>query len=88
MEKNWFGLKTHILNPHTRPHTHTYIYIYLKLVISKILNIAFLIATIMLSHINVIFQPTFVQLNLSKRFSKHEGYEYTNLIFTAVTHLF
>ena len=60
----------------------------LKFIISKILSITFIIATILLSHINVTFQPTFVQLNLSKRFSKHEGYEYTNLIFTTVTHLF
>ena len=64
-----FELKALILNPkllkHT--HTHTHIYIYLKLMISKILNIAFIFATLLLSHINVAFQSTSIQLNLSKR---------------------
>ena len=35
--------------------------------ISKILNIAFIFATLLLSHINVAFQSTSMQLNLSER---------------------
>ena len=66
-----FELKALILNPkllkHTHTHTHTHTYIYLKLMISKILNIAFIFATLLLSHINVAFQSTSIQLNLSER---------------------
>ena len=54
----------------------------------KSLSIAFNIATLLLSYINVVFQSTLVRLNLSESVSKHEGYEYTNLIFRVVTHLF
>ena len=60
----------------------------LKLIISKILSIVFIVATLLLSHINVAFQSISIRLNLSESFSKHEGYEYTNLIFRIVTHLF
>ena len=49
---------------------------------------AFIIAMLLLSHINVVFQFTSVRLNLSESFSKHEGYEYTNVIFRAIIHLF
>ena len=59
-----------------------------KLVISKILRIPFIVITILLSHINVAFQSISIWLNLSESLSKHEGYEYTNLIFRIVTHLF
>ena len=59
-----------------------------RLVISKILSIAFIITTLLFSHINVIFQSTSVQLNLSKSLSKHKSYEYTNVIFKVIIHLF
>ena len=72
MGKDIFGLKALNLNP------YIYIYIYLKLVISKILNITFIVATLLLNHINVAFQSTLVRLNLSESLSKHKGYEYTN----------
>ena len=66
-----FKLKALILNPkllkYTHTHTHTHIYIYLKLMISKILNIAFIFATFLLSHINVAFRSISMQLNLSGR---------------------
>ena len=48
-----------------------YIYIYLKLVVTKILNIAFIVATLLLSHINIVFQSTLVRINLSESLSKH-----------------
>ena len=79
-----FGLRASILNL----NLYIYIYIYLKLVIYKILSIAFIIATLLLSHINLAFQSTSVQLNLSKILSKHECYKYTNLIFRLVIQLF
>ena len=47
----------------------------LKLVISKILSITFIIATLLLSHINVTFQFTLIRLNLSESLSKHKDYE-------------
>ena len=74
MGKDIFGLKALNLNP----YIYIYIYIYLKLVISKILNITFIVATLLLNHINVAFQSTLVRLNLSESLSKHKGYEYTN----------
>ena len=42
----------------------------------------------MLSHIKITFQSTLVMLNLSESLSKHKEYEYTNIIFRAVIHLF
>ena len=78
-----FGLKVPILNPNLLK-----IYINLKLVISKIFNIAFIVTTILLSHINVALQFTLVQLNLSESLYKHKGCEYTNVIFRAVIYLF
>ena len=68
-----FGLKEPNLNPNLLKN----IYINLKLVISKILSIEFVVATLLLSHINK-----------SESLSKHESYEYKNLIFRAVIHLF
>ena len=61
-------------------------YINLKLVICKILSIAFFVATFLLSHINITFQFTLVRLNLSKSLSKHKGYEYINVIFMTIIH--
>ena len=46
--KDMFGLRASII----------YIYISIKLVISKILNITFIIATLFLSHIDAVFQTT------------------------------
>ena len=46
----------------------------------------FIIATLLLSHINVSFQLTSIWLKGSKSLSKHDGYKYTNLISRAVTH--
>ena len=60
----------------------------LKLIISKILSIVFIVTTLLLSHINVAFQSISIRLNLSESLSKHKSYEYTNLIFRVVTHLF
>ena len=60
----------------------------LKLVISKILSIVFIIATLLLNHINVAFQSILIQLNLSDNLSKHNSYEYINVIFRVVIHLF
>jgi len=62
MRKNMFGLKTPILNPNLL--IYIYLYIYLKLVISKILSMVFVIATLLLSLVNVVFQFTLLQLNL------------------------
>ena len=77
-----FGLRAPILNANLLKKKD------FKFVISKILSITFIITTLLLSHINVAFQFTLVLLNLSESFSKHENYEYTNLIFRVVTHLF
>ena len=74
-----FGLKLSILNPNLLKKN-----INLKLVVSKILNIAFIVTTVLLSHINVALQFTSVQLNLSESLYKHKGYKYTNVIFRAV----
>ena len=79
-----FRLRALILNQNLL----IYIYIDLKLVISKILSIVFIVATLLLSHINFAFQSTSVRPNLSESLSKHEDYEYTNLIFRTITHLF
>ena len=78
-----FGLKLSILNPNLLKKN-----INLKLVVSKILNIAFIVTTLLFSHINVTFQFTSVRLSLSKSLSKHKGYEYTDIIFSVVIHLF
>ena len=59
----------------------------LKLIKSKILSITFIVTTFLLSCINITFSSTLVYLNLSERLSKYERYEYTNIIFRAVTHL-
>jgi len=67
MRKDMFELKALILNPKLLKYTHTHTYLYLKLMISKILNIALIFATLLLSHINVAFQSTSIQLNLSER---------------------
>ena len=83
MGKYIFGLKAPILNPNLFKK-----YINLKLVISKILNIIFIIATVLLSLINVALQFTLVWLNLSESLSKHEGFEYTNVLFRTIIHLF
>ena len=48
----------------------------LKLIISKILNIVFIVTTLLLSHINVAFQSISIRLNLSESLSKHKSYEY------------
>ena len=66
MGKYRFGLRAHILNPNL-----FYIYIYIKefkLVISKILSVAFIVVTCLLSHINVAFETISVWLNLSEVF--------------------
>ena len=47
------------------------IYIYIKPIISKILSIVFIIATLLLNHINVAFQSILIRLNLSDNLSKH-----------------
>ena len=49
---------------------------------------AFTVVMFLLRHINVAFQSTSIMLNLSESFSKYKGYEYTNVIFRAVIHLF
>ena len=48
----------------------------------------FIIAMLLMGHINVTFRSTSIRLNLSESFSKHEDYEYTNVIFSTVTYLF
>ena len=60
----------------------------LKLVISKILSITFIIATLLSSHIKVAFQFNSIWLNLSENISKYKGYKYTNIIFRVVINLF
>ena len=67
--KEKFGLKASILNP----IFFFFLNIDLKLVKSKIFSIIFLVAMILLSHINVEFRHTSIQLNLSKSLSKNEG---------------
>ena len=79
MTKDRFELRGPILNPNLLKKRN----IDLKLVISKILSIAFIIATFLLSHINVTFWSILVWLNLSEILSKHGGFEYTNVIFRA-----
>ena len=56
MGEDGFGLRAHILNP------NLLLYINLKLVISKILSIALIIITLLLSHINIAFRFTLVWL--------------------------
>ena len=48
----------------------------------------FIIAMLLMGHINVTFRSTSIRLNLSESFSKHEDYEYTNVIFIVATYLF
>ena len=81
-----FALRAPILNQNL-VCACIYLYVDLKFVISKILSITFIIITLLLSHINVVFWSTSVRLT-SESLSKHEGYEYTNIIFRVVTHLF
>ena len=64
-KKNMFGLRVSILYPNL-----FFKNIGLKLVISKILSVAFIIATLLLSHNNIAFQSTSVWLNLSESLSK------------------
>ena len=64
------------------------IYINAKLIVSKILNIVFIVATILLSQINIALQSILVRLNLSQSLFKHKDYEYTNVIFRVDYHLF
>ena len=45
--------------------------LYIKLVISKILSIAIIVATFLLNYINIAFQSTSVRLNLNESLSKH-----------------
>ena len=82
-----FGLKAPNLNSNLLKYIYIYIYIYISN-LSKILSIVFIIATLLLSHINIAFQSTSVWLNLSENLSKHKRYKYTNVIFRAVIHLF
>ena len=76
-----FGLKAPNLNSNLLK------YIYISN-LSKILSIVFIIATLLLNHINVAFQSILIQLNLSDNLSKHKSYEYINVIFRVVIHLF
>ena len=78
-----FGLKAPNLNPNLLIINKN-----LKFILSKILSKIFIVATLLLNHINVAFQFTLVRLNLSVSFSKHKIYEYTNVIFSAIIHLF
>ena len=48
----------------------------------------FIIAILLLSHINETFQPSSVQLYLNESFSKHKSYEHTNVIFRTIIHFF
>ena len=79
-----FGLKA----PNLNSNLLIYIYIYFNIVISKFLNITFNVVTHLLSRINIAFQSASIWLNLSESLFKHKGYEYTNIIFTTVIHLF
>ena len=45
--------------------------LYIKLVVSKILSIAIIVATFLLNYINIAFQSTSVRLNLNESLSKH-----------------
>ena len=54
----------------------------------KTLSIAFIVTTLLLSHIKVAFQSTSVQQFLSESLSKYKGYEYINVIFIEFIHLF
>ena len=84
-----FGLKTTNLNLNLKKiYIYIYIYINLKLIMSKTLNIAFIVTTLLLSHIKVAFQSTSVQQFLSESLSKYKGYEYINVIFVEFIHLF
>ena len=80
--KRYNLVKSTTLNP------NLLIYIDLKLIICKILSITFIVAIFLLSHISIVFQSISIRLNLSESLSKSYGYEYTNVIFRAVTHLF
>ena len=84
MGKDIFGLKAPNLNPNL---LYIYIYINLKLIISKILSIAFIVVALLLNHINITFQSTSIILNLSESLFTHKGYEYTNVIFREIIHL-
>ena len=57
--------------PNLNSNLLIYIYIYIKPIISKILSIVFIIATLLLNHINVAFQSILIRLNLSDNLSKH-----------------
>ena len=59
-----FRLRSPIPNPNLlkHTHTHTHTHINFKLVISKILSISFIIATLLLNYINIAFQFILVQL--------------------------
>ena len=48
----------------------------------------FIIPMLLMGHINVTSRFTSIRLNLGESFSKHEGYEYTNVIFIVATYLF
>ena len=70
MEKYRFGLRAQILNPNLL-YIYIYMCVYIKdinFVISKILSVAFIVATLLLSHINVAFETISVWLNLSEVF--------------------
>ena len=83
MGKDRFGLRARLLNPNLLQKN-----VDLKLVISKILSMTFIIPMLLMGHINVTFRSTSIRLNLSESFSKHESYEYTNVIFIVATYLF
>ena len=83
MGKDRFGLRARLLSPNLLQKN-----VDLKLVISKILSMTFIIPTLLMGYINVTFRSTSIWLNLSESFSKHEGYEYTNVIFIVATYLF
>ena len=67
MGKERFGFKAPLLNQNLLKK-----YIDLNLLISKILSKTFIIATLLLSHINEAFQFILIQLNLSESLSKHK----------------
>ena len=70
--KDMLGLRMTILNSNLLKYIYIHVYIYLnfKIVISKIINMVLINATLLLSHINVVFQSTLVMLNLSERIYK------------------